>query len=279
MPRCFVIQPFDNGGPFDARYDDTIAPAIREAGIEPYRVDRDHSVSIPIESIEKTIQDSDYCLADITPDNPNVWYEVGFAFACGREVVLICSQERTVFPFDVRHRNIIRYRTQSPRDFDKLATEVTERLLAYKARTKTIADLSPMKETEGLSPHEITALLLLMSARLDPNRGSLPEEIKNDMRKRGFNEAGTVLAVEKVIRKGFVEEALDYNDWNHEQFSVYRVTEKGLDWCLANQGKFNLEYEPPKPPPQPPHGGFSPPVRRPKPAPEPSKEDDDDIPF
>ena len=39
MGRCFVIQPFDQG-PFDKRYDDVFAPAICDAGLEPYRVDR-----------------------------------------------------------------------------------------------------------------------------------------------------------------------------------------------------------------------------------------------
>ena len=52
MGRCFVIQPFDNGGPFDKRYEDVIVPAITEAGLEPYRVDRDPSVNIPIDEIE-----------------------------------------------------------------------------------------------------------------------------------------------------------------------------------------------------------------------------------
>jgi len=36
------MQPFD-GGDFDSRYEDVIAAAIREAGLEPYRVDRDPS--------------------------------------------------------------------------------------------------------------------------------------------------------------------------------------------------------------------------------------------
>ena len=37
MSICFVIQPFD-GGTFDKRYEDIIAPAIKEAGLESYRV-------------------------------------------------------------------------------------------------------------------------------------------------------------------------------------------------------------------------------------------------
>jgi hypothetical protein len=38
MARCFVIQPFDRGGPYDKRYRDVLTPAIQEAGLEPYRV-------------------------------------------------------------------------------------------------------------------------------------------------------------------------------------------------------------------------------------------------
>ena len=103
MPTCFVIQPFDKG-PFEKRYDDVVVPAIKVAGLEPYRVDLDPSVSVPIDSIEAGIQSAELCLADISLDNPNVWFEVGYAIAAGKEVVFICSEDRTTkFPFDVQH--------------------------------------------------------------------------------------------------------------------------------------------------------------------------------
>jgi hypothetical protein len=92
MNRCFVMQPFD-GGTFDKRFEAIFSPAIIEANLEPYRVDRDPSVSVPIQEIEKGIRDADICLADITTDNPNVWFELGFAFAIPHEVVLVCSDE------------------------------------------------------------------------------------------------------------------------------------------------------------------------------------------
>jgi hypothetical protein len=57
MPKCFVIQPFDEGK-YDDRYEDIVDPAIKDAGFNPYRVDRDPAVSIPIESIEKGIKES-----------------------------------------------------------------------------------------------------------------------------------------------------------------------------------------------------------------------------
>jgi len=91
MPTCFVNQPFDNGK-FDKRYADTFYPAIEESDREPYRVDQDPRVAIPIEAIEEGIRDAAICFADITTDNPNVWYELGYAFAAGKAVVMVCSE-------------------------------------------------------------------------------------------------------------------------------------------------------------------------------------------
>ena len=120
MNTCFVMQPFDQGV-FDQRYEDVIKPAIRNAGLEAYRVDQDPKVSIPIKEIENGIREATICLAEITDDNPNVWFELGYAIACRKQVVLICSEERSSkFPFDVQHRTIIKYQTGSRQVLDKL---------------------------------------------------------------------------------------------------------------------------------------------------------------
>ncbi len=130
MNRRFVIQPFD-GGPFDKRYDDVFVPAIRAAGLEAYRVDRDPSVDIPIQWIEDGIRNAVACLADISSPNPNVWFELGYAIASQKPVVLVCSHDpKGRFPFDVQHRAIIVYRTESKRDFEELSVQITARLSA-----------------------------------------------------------------------------------------------------------------------------------------------------
>src|SRR5258708_4473933 len=128
MSTCFVIQPFDQG-PFDKRFDDVFEPAIAEAGLDAYRVDRDPAVSIPIEDIEAGIRNAEVCLAEITTDNPNVWFELGFAIASQRDVVLVCSSERkSRFPFDIQHRSIIRYETESSSNFQPLKDRIPKRL-------------------------------------------------------------------------------------------------------------------------------------------------------
>ncbi|MGD0540930.1 MAG: hypothetical protein ABSB33_05375 [Tepidisphaeraceae bacterium] len=137
--RCFVMQPFD-GKKFDRRFKDIFEPAIKAAGMEPYRVDRDPSVDIPIAQIEKGIGESLACFAEITTDNPNVWYELGYATASGKPTCLVCSTERkTDFPFDVRHRGIIKYDVGSPSDFHRLRRQITSRLKAVLARDTELA--------------------------------------------------------------------------------------------------------------------------------------------
>lgn len=84
MGSCFVMQPFD-GSTFDRRYEEVFKPAIEAAKLEPYRVDQDPKASVPIDEIERGIREAQVCLAEITHDNPNVWFELGYAIACGRE--------------------------------------------------------------------------------------------------------------------------------------------------------------------------------------------------
>ncbi|HLO14903.1 MAG TPA: hypothetical protein VK206_08740 [Anaerolineales bacterium] len=161
MDTCFVMQPFD-GGKFDKRYKDVFAPAIQDAHLEPYRVDQDPKVSIPIQDIERGIRDSKICFAEITLDNPNVWFELGYAFASGKEVVLVCSEERTTkFPFDIQHRTIITYSTSSISDFDKLKQEITNKMKAYLDKAETLTNVSEIAKNtnfEGLAPYEVVAM-------------------------------------------------------------------------------------------------------------------------
>lgn len=246
MERCFVVQPFDRG-PFDKRFDDVVSPAIVEAGLSPYRVDRDPSVTVPIASIETGIREAAACVVDVSTDNPNVWFELGFALACGTPVVLICSSERqTRFPFDIQHRHIIIYRTDSSSDFDKLKSEISVRLRAALAKESKVQSLSPsaLRETEGLEPHEIAALVIIAESDLDPDSHPSASALKQDMLKAGFNELATVLAVNALRAKRLVEgtKVQGYN----EPYFGFRLLEGGTQWLMENRGRLVLT-RPPQP--------------------------------
>lgn len=245
MRRCFVIQPFDKG-PFDQRYEDVLSPAIKTADLEPYRVDLDPAVSIPIDSIEKGIEGSDVCLADITLDNPNVWFEVGYAIAADKEVVFICSEERyTPFPFDVQHRTITKYATASPRDFKELERKIAERLKAVLKSNeglKAVSKLSPTQETEGLTPHEAAALIILTEHSLTPESTTVPGNIVESMRRAGFTDIAASLGLRALHAKDYLEYVAESDDFDHT-YQACRLTAKGLRWIQNNQGTLVLKVE------------------------------------
>jgi hypothetical protein len=141
MPSCFVIQPFDRGI-FDTRYNDVFEPAIRAAGYTAYRVDHDPGASVPIDEIARQIEAADACFAEITCDNPNVWFELGYALALKKEVCMACSTEREgKFTFDVQHRLITTYAVRSTSDFEKAKQAITERLSAISKKSQTMRNL------------------------------------------------------------------------------------------------------------------------------------------
>ena len=72
------------------------------------------------------------CFAEISTNNPNVWYELGFAFACEKDIIMICSDKRIdEFPFDIRHRQIIKYKTNTPSDFETLKKSIITKINAF----------------------------------------------------------------------------------------------------------------------------------------------------
>jgi hypothetical protein len=242
MARCFIIQPFD-GGPFDKRYEDIIEPTVFAAGLEPYRVDRDPSVTIPIEDIEAGIRSSDVCLAEITMDNPNVWFELGFAIASQKEVVLVCSNERkTKFPFDVQHRSIITYATDSSRDFEELAKKIALRLeaiLKKEQNLSNVASMSPIADIQGLAQHEMVTLVAI-AQNLHSSTGLVPGYlVRGDMEKAGFTRIATTLGLTSLVRDGMVEES-EERDYQGESYIAYSIKPKGMDWLLHNQDKLVL---------------------------------------
>ena len=108
-PTCFVIQPFCE--PYHKRFNEIYKLAIEAAGCVAQRAGGAGS-DIITQEIRDNIRNSDICFAEISLDNPNVWYEVGFAHACKKQITMVCNtdvRELGDLPFDVRNRNVIGY--------------------------------------------------------------------------------------------------------------------------------------------------------------------------
>jgi len=251
MPTCFVIQPFDKGK-FDKRYNDVYEPAILAAGFEPYRVDRDDGVTVPIESIEAGIRKAQVCLADITSDNPNVWYELGFAFAASRPVVMVCSEERAggKFPFDIQHRSIVIYKPESVSDFNELSQALTKKIKAISEREEQLEQLAESElvtPVAGLSQPEFMLLAVLASGLFSPTSTSALWVTKRDAEKAGMTGMGFNLALRRLQAKEFVETSAEVDERDGESYTVLALTERAWDWIDTNDSEFVLHKPTGKP--------------------------------
>ena len=245
MDKCFVIQPFDNDK-YDRRYTDVFAPAISKAGMEPYRVDKDLGVKIPIVDIERGIAESSLCFAEISNDNPNVWYELGYAFACGKDVIMVCSEERQgKFPFDIQHRLIITYKTGSKSDFEKLEDSIVAKIEAIRSISKTVDKLSttPVVETEGLKSHEIALLILIMENQLTKEDSTPVYLLKREMNKSGYTDIATSVGIRTLERNGMLESFKESDFNNNEDYIACRLTDTGVNWVIFNQDLLKFRQE------------------------------------
>lgn len=103
---CFVMMPFSEI--YDRIYRHLIVPAVEDAGLTAVRADEISTAGFIMEQIRAAIQQSRVCIADVTDSNPNVLYEVGFAEAMRKPVVLIAS-DLSQLPFDVTSQRVLRY--------------------------------------------------------------------------------------------------------------------------------------------------------------------------
>ena len=246
MAKCFVIQPFDNGK-FDKRFDDIYAPAIEECGLEVYRVDKDPKSKILIDDIVIQIKDSDICLAETTEDNPNVWFELGTAIAYDKDVVIICSDEREgKYPFDIQHRALIKYFTASPSDFTNLKNDIKDKINAFMQvqNSKKEKSNSPAAIINaGLEGYEIKILTAIASKISSPNDSIAFYSLKNELEKRGVTEMGTTLGIKKLLSLDFIKFSMKHD--NNDEYFVYQITDKGLNWLIANKALFTLDSDVP----------------------------------
>jgi hypothetical protein len=93
-------------------YRSAVAPACRSFSIEPVRADEILDPGSIPEQILHAIRASTFVIAEVSQQNDNVFYELGYAHAVGKKAVLVSDKARNL-PFDVRVvRTIIYDRTR-----------------------------------------------------------------------------------------------------------------------------------------------------------------------
>ena len=119
-PHAFVVMPFGRKPDLDGMlidfnhvYDQYLAPALSTAGLEVFRADQEQRAGGIIPDLLQELLLADLVVADLTTNNPNVWYELGVRHGLrARGVVLVCGGRSTT-AFDVYTDRKLRYGLQN----------------------------------------------------------------------------------------------------------------------------------------------------------------------
>ncbi|HXQ37170.1 MAG TPA: hypothetical protein VN843_24385, partial [Anaerolineales bacterium] len=115
-PHAFVIMPFGkkkggDGSPYDfnAIYETLIKPSLELAGFEAFRADEEASSGDILTDMFQELLLADLCIADMSIDNANVFYELGIRHAFRKRGVVHIQAGRSYMPFDVFNVRTIPY--------------------------------------------------------------------------------------------------------------------------------------------------------------------------
>jgi tetratricopeptide (TPR) repeat protein len=101
--HVFVAMPFGTkeGINFNKVYSDLIKPALEEEGFEVFRADEEQKAGEIRTDMFQELLLADLVVADLSIDNPNVWYEMGVRHALRSRGIVQINSKRSYMPFDV----------------------------------------------------------------------------------------------------------------------------------------------------------------------------------
>lgn len=98
--ETFVIMSFAQRGELRDAYN-TLVRVCSKFGYRAFKVDEHlDSTRRIVPAITSAIRRSAFVVADVTDPRPNVYYELGYAHALGKDVV-VTAKEGTALPFDI----------------------------------------------------------------------------------------------------------------------------------------------------------------------------------
>lgn len=122
--RCFVAMSFVPE--LEDAYNEGIAPAVRDCGFDPIKIDRVHHNEKICDKILAEIRMAQFLVADFTGHRAGVYFEAGFAVGLGRPVIWTCRHDQLAQThFDTRQYNHIVWSGA-----EELRTLLRDRILA-----------------------------------------------------------------------------------------------------------------------------------------------------
>ncbi len=105
-PKAFVVMQFEET--YDNLYREVIRPVCEKSGFQVERADDVFRPGTILQDIINGLLDSDVVIAEVSPANRNVFYELGYAHALDKPTVLLARRGGEL-PFDISGYRVIYY--------------------------------------------------------------------------------------------------------------------------------------------------------------------------
>lgn len=187
---CFVIAPIGAAGSDIRRRSDCclryiIEPAFNALGI--MKVDRideaDEAGQITL-NIIKRIHEADWCVADLSGQNANVFYEIGIRHAFQKPIIHMSNDVGSI-PFDNSHQNTIEYVHDDPASHKECIERIKKQV----------------EEAERAPTHFSTPVSMALGALNLDNTGDTKDEMVSQLAERMSLLEATVRTTQQILVK------------------------------------------------------------------------------
>jgi hypothetical protein len=249
---CFVDMPFGKKPDlasgvevdFDQVYERAIEPAILGAGLEPIRGDRERTGGIIHGPMFGRLLLSDFVIADLTLNNPNVFYELGIRHTARPFTTVPIFAAIHALPFDVSLVRAIPYTLENGKLTDsaagKLQSDLRSRLddaiQGAAAKDSPLFQLIPTFPRIDL-PHEVTDIFQDQVRHSEEFRNKLTQaraQASDAERLKALQQIEQSLGDLKVAQgEVLVDLMLSYRDvsaWNE----MVRLSDAFPDYLMGN---------------------------------------------
>lgn len=105
-PKAFVVMQFTSE--FDDVYNEVVRDVCVTYDMNVLRADEVHGPGLIISDVVTAIAAAQLIIADITPVNANVYFEIGYALALSKPTILL-AKKGTILPFDIAGFRVLFY--------------------------------------------------------------------------------------------------------------------------------------------------------------------------
>ncbi|MDX8353776.1 hypothetical protein [Cognatiyoonia sp. IB215182] len=107
---------------------------------EPERIDQSDEAGLITPKIIKKIYEADWCVADLSGQNANVFYELGVRHAFQKPVIHLANDINAI-PFDNSHQNAIEYTHDDPQSHKRAIERIIAQVSKFDEENEPFSSL------------------------------------------------------------------------------------------------------------------------------------------